>query len=95
LEAFRNGADGVFVGGCHLGECHYQVGNFKTRRRVIMLHELIKSMGISQKRLRLEWISASEGPKFKSTINDFVKTIKQLGPLDLDGSPGITGGDYE
>ena len=81
LQAFQNGADGVFVGGCHPGECHYQVGNFQTRKRIIMLHQLLKGMGIGPERLRLEWISASEGPKFKKTMNEFIDTIRELGPL--------------
>ena len=87
LQAFEKGADGVFVGGCHLGECHYQVGNFKTRRRIIMLHQLLENLGISPKRLRLEWISAAEGPKFKNAMNDFIDTVRELGPLGLETSP--------
>ena len=83
LEAFQRGADGVFVGGCHLGECHYQVGNLQTRKRVMMLHELLKGIGISAKRLRLEWISASEGIRFKDATNEFVDTIRGLGPLEI------------
>ena len=87
LQAFEKGADGVFVGGCHLGECHYQVGNFKTRRRIIMLHQLLENLGISPKRLRLEWISAAEGPKFKNAMNEFIDTVRELGPLGLETSP--------
>jgi len=83
LEAFKNGADGVFVGGCHPGDCHYQVGNLQTRRRIVILHEILKSLGISSKRLRLEWISASEGSKFKDVMNEFIDTIRGLGPLKL------------
>ena len=85
LEAFQKGADGVFVGGCHPGECHYQVGNFKTRRRVLMLRQLLQAMGVSPRRLRLEWISASEGPKFKRVMNEFIDTVRALGPLELNG----------
>jgi len=83
LQAFRHGADGVFVGGCHPGECHYQVGNYQTRRRVILLHELLSGMGISPARLRLEWISAAEGAKFRNTMNDFIDSVRALGPLAL------------
>ena len=83
LQAFQNGADGVCVGGCHPGECHYQVGNFKTRRRIMMLQKLLESLGISSKRLRLEWISASEGPKFKNAMNEFINTVRELGPLEI------------
>ncbi|MCD6101447.1 MAG: hydrogenase iron-sulfur subunit, partial [Candidatus Cloacimonetes bacterium] len=64
LLAFKNGADGVFIGGCHPGDCHYQTGNYKTQRRVILLKKYLDQMGINPNRLRLEWISASEGRKF-------------------------------
>lgn len=83
LEAFRNGADGVFVGGCHPGDCHYQVGNFQTMKRIIILHRLLKSMGISQKRLQLEWISASEGSIYKDAMNKFIDTVRELGSLHI------------
>jgi F420-non-reducing hydrogenase iron-sulfur subunit len=83
LEAFRSGADGVFVGGCHPGDCHYKVGNYQTRKRIMMLHEILKSTGIMPGRLRLEWISASEGSKFKDTMNEFIDTIKRIGPLNI------------
>lgn len=83
LTAFKNGADGVFIGGCHPGDCHYQTGNFKTRRRIMLLDELIKQFGINSNRLRLEWISASEGSIFRDTMNEFIDTIRELGPLKL------------
>ena len=83
LQAFQSGADGVFVGGCHPGECHYQVGNLQTRKRIMMIHRLLKGMGIDPERLRLEWISASEGTKFKKTMNEFIDTIRELGPLNI------------
>lgn len=83
LQAFRNGADGVFVGGCHPGECHYQVGNYQTRRRIILLRELLSRMGISPERLRLEWISAAEGAKFRNVMNEFIDSVRTLGPLEL------------
>ncbi len=85
LQAFRNGADGVLVGGCHPGECHYQVGNFQTRRRMVLLHELLGRMGISPARLRLEWISAAEGAKFRNVMNEFIDSVRDLGPLELNG----------
>ena len=85
LQAFRSGADGVFVGGCHPGDCHYQVGNFQTRRRMVLLHELLGRMGISPERLRLEWISAAEGARFRDTMNEFIDSVRDLGPLELNG----------
>ncbi|MFH1784054.1 MAG: hydrogenase iron-sulfur subunit [bacterium] len=87
LEAFQNGADGVLIGGCHPGDCHYQVGNYQTMKRIIMLHRLLESLGIPQERLRLEWISASEGAKFKNVMNEFINTVRELGPLRLKDSP--------
>src|SRR5512138_81093 len=63
LSAFRQGADGVLIGGCHPGDCHYQEGNYKALRRIRLLQILLKQMGIEKERLRLEWISASEGDR--------------------------------
>ncbi len=83
LWAFARGIDGVFIGGCHPGDCHYQNGNLQTRKRIMMLREILKSMGISKKRLRLEWISASEGSKFKDVMNEFIDTIRGIGPLSI------------
>ena len=84
LEAFKNGADGVLIAGCHLpSDCHYIDGNFETLRRVTLLKTVIQQFGIEPERLRLEWISASEGEKFAATIRDMVQQIKQLGPSPL------------
>jgi len=82
LNAFKKGADGVFIGGCHPGDCHYQVGNYQTQKRIMMLHEVLASLGIPAERLRLEWISASEGAKFKTSMNSFIDTLRDLGPLN-------------
>jgi len=81
LHAFKQGSDGVFIGGCHPGDCHYQTGNYKTKRRVILLKTMLKQMGIDPKRLHLEWISASEGNKFAKTMKEYTETIRNLGPL--------------
>ncbi len=81
LLAFKKGADAVFIGGCHPGDCHYQAGNYKTRRRVILLKKQLQQFGIDPERLHLEWISASEGKKFAQTMQSYVDKIKQLGPL--------------
>jgi len=83
LQAFANGADGVLIGGCHPGDCHYSEGNYKLLRRFRMLRKILKTMGIEEERCRLEWISASEGDKVKVVINEMVDMLKQLGPLGI------------
>ena len=80
IEAFRSGADGVLIAGCHPGDCHYISGNFKAYRRILMLKKLLQQFGLESKRLRLEWVSASEGDRFATVIKDMVKEIKKLGP---------------
>jgi F420-non-reducing hydrogenase iron-sulfur subunit len=83
LQAFKKGADGVFIGGCHIGDCHYSEGNYKTLRRFEFLKLFLEQFGIDPKRLRLEWISASEGDKYAETTLNFEKEIRDLGPLKL------------
>jgi len=83
LEAFRNGADGVLVAGCHLGDCHYISGNYKTQNRVLMLKKVLEQLGLEPERLRLEWVSASEGDRFAKVIKDMTEEIKKLGPNPL------------
>jgi F420-non-reducing hydrogenase iron-sulfur subunit len=83
LWAFQKGADGVFIGGCHPGDCHYIDGNYKTLRRVKMLEKLLEGFGIEPERIHLEWVSAAEGKKFVSVINEFTEKIRKLGPLNL------------
>ncbi|MBN1446397.1 MAG: hydrogenase iron-sulfur subunit [Bacteroidetes bacterium] len=83
LEALSEGADGVLIGGCHPGDCHYAEGNYKALRRFHLLRRMLIGMGIDEKRFRLEWISASEGDKVKTVINDMVEQLQQLGPLDI------------
>ena len=81
FEAFKDGADGVLVAGCHLpSDCHYISGNFKALRRITLLKKALKAFGIEPERLRLEWISASEGDKFATVVRDMVEEIKNLGP---------------
>jgi len=83
LNAFAKGADGVLIGGCHPNDCHYAEGNYKMLRRARLLHRLLADLGIEADRFRLEWISAAEGEKVKSVVNDMVTKIKALGPLGL------------
>ena len=85
LEAFRKGADGVFIGGCHPGDCHYMTGNYKTMRKVILTKRLLSQLGIEPERLRLEWVSAAEGQRFAQVVTDFIEEIKRLGPNPLEG----------
>jgi len=92
LWAFREGADGVLIGGCHPNDCHYQDGNYKTMRRVALLKPLLEQMGIEPERLRLEWISAAEGEKLVHVMSEFVDVVKKLGPLDYGPIAEIVGG---
>jgi F420-non-reducing hydrogenase iron-sulfur subunit len=80
VKPLLEGADGVLVGGCHPGECHYQSGNYKARRRVAILKTIMKAMGVPDERVRLQWISASEGREFAATITTMVEELKALGP---------------
>ena len=86
LAALREGADGVLIGGCHPGDCHYQEGNYKALRRYKLLKMLLRKMGIDDKRVRLEWISASEGDRVQAVMNEIVEDIRKLGPLRLESS---------
>ena len=80
LKAFAEGADGVLIGGCHPGDCHYQEGNYKCLRRYRLLKRLAAQMGIEDDRFRLEWISAAEADRLRSTVDDMVKKVRALGP---------------
>jgi F420-non-reducing hydrogenase iron-sulfur subunit len=80
LKAFKNGADGVLICGCHPGDCHYQEGNYRCLRRYHVLQKYIQQMGIESGRLKLEWISASEGKQYANLINDFTQKIQEMGP---------------
>jgi len=95
LQTYRSGADGVMIGGCHPGDCHYVSGNHKAMRRVMLLQMLLSELGMNPERLVLEWISASEGNRFARRINEFVERITLLGPLKLDQGipPGDTNGE--
>ena len=86
LDALARGADGVLIGGCHPGDCHYQEGNYKILRRVHLLKRVLKQFGVDERRLRLEWISAAEGEKFAQVSTEFTEQVRALGPLVLETS---------
>lgn len=79
LKAFQRGADGVILCGCHPGDCHYSTGNYYARRRMTTLFSMLNYLGIEKQRTRVEWVSAAEGAKFSTVMNDFVKTVTELG----------------
>lgn len=81
LKVFEEGADGVIVLGCHIGDCHYIDGNFRTSKRIPMLRQALAYAGIEPERLRLDWVSASEGDRFAKIVAEFTDTIKRLGPI--------------
>jgi len=81
LEAFKEGADGVLILGCHPGECHYKEGNFHTLKRYIMLRKMLVQFGIEEERLKLDWISASERDRFVEVVSEMVEKVRKLGPL--------------
>jgi len=83
LDAFAKGADAVLIGGCHPNDCHYVEGNYKMLRRFRLLKRMLSDMGIEEDRFRLEWISAAEGEKVKTVVNDMVAKVTALGPLRL------------
>ncbi len=80
IKAFASGADGVLVAGCHPGDCHYISGNIKALRRSVLLHQLLTELGVEKGRFRLEWIAASESPRYVEVVNAMVQDIQRLGP---------------
>ncbi len=81
LKAFNEGADGVLIAGCHPGDCHYVKGNYFTRRRIALVKKLLEYVGIEPKRLRIEWVSASEGNKFAALVKEMTNELRELGPI--------------
>jgi F420-non-reducing hydrogenase iron-sulfur subunit len=86
LKAFQQGADGVLICGCHPGDCHYQTGNYRCLRRFRLLEKYIAQMGIEKERLKLEWISASEGKQFAALVNSMTLDILNVGPSKIKSS---------
>ena len=87
LRAFQKGADGVLIGGCHIGDCHYLKGNYMTIKRMTFLQDLLKFTGMEAGRLHLEWISAAEGPKFAQVVREFTEKIMKMGSPRLKLAP--------
>ena len=83
LKSLLEGADGVLIGGCHPGDCHYQSGNYKARRRVAILRNILKQFGLEDDRVWLRWISASEGKVFADTVTEFTEYLRKKGPAKL------------
>ena len=90
LRAFSNGTDGVFIGGCWPGECHYITeGNYLALSTVHLTRKLLEHIGVNPARLRLEWVSAAEGSRYAEVMNDFTRTLKELGPLGKEIDPKV------
>jgi len=81
LEAFKEGADGIMILGCHLGECHYKEGNFQALKRTALLKKILPQFGIEEQRVRLDWISTSEHEKFAKIVSEIVEKVRELGPM--------------
>ena len=86
LLALANGADGVLICGCHPGDCHYSEGNYKTMRRFPLLKELLSACGVEDERVRLEWVSASEGQRFADVVSEMTERIRAIGPSRIKTS---------
>jgi len=82
LKAFREGADGVLVCGCRLGDCHYVDGNYKTLMRMTLLKKLVQQLGIEEPRVRLQWVCASCAEEFVQAVNKITEDIKAIGPYN-------------
>lgn len=85
LKAFQLGADGVLILGCHPGDCHYAEGNYKAARRVALLKNMLTQFNIEDERVRLDWVSASEGDRFTKIVNEMTAKVKYLGPFHTKG----------
>lgn len=81
VNALQQGADGVLIGGCHPGDCHYVEGNYLARRRITVMKDLLEFIGIDPRRVRMTWVSASEGNKFAEVIAEITEDVKKVGPM--------------
>jgi F420-non-reducing hydrogenase iron-sulfur subunit len=85
VKAFQSGADGVMVLGCHPGDCHYRDGNYYARRRFALMHNFLNFLGIDERRLKIDWVSAAEGKRFAQVVSEFTRQLSELGPLTTAG----------
>ena len=85
MDAFREGADGVMIMGCHPGDCHYRSGNIKAMKRFKLLDKMLGQFGIDRRRMKLDWVAAGEAERFRKLVNEMSNTIKMIGPLHLKG----------
>lgn len=81
VNALQQGADGVLIGGCHPGECHYEQGNYLARRRIMVLRKLLEYIGIDPRRVKMTWVSAAEGGKFADVVKKVTEDIREIGPM--------------
>jgi F420-non-reducing hydrogenase iron-sulfur subunit len=81
VDSFRKGADGVLICGCHPGDCHYNEGNYNMMRRFPLIRKLLAQFGLEPERVRLEWVSASEGDRYAEVVAEFTDQLRKLGPL--------------
>jgi F420-non-reducing hydrogenase iron-sulfur subunit len=81
INALQQGADGVLIGGCHPGDCHYERGNYLARRRMAILKNLLEYLGIDPRRVRMTWVSAAEGKKFAEVVREITEDIRKIGPM--------------
>lgn len=88
LKSLRLGFDGVLVSGCHPGDCHYQTGNYRARRRIALTKKFLEYIGIPEERFKASWVSASEGAKFAQVVADVAKDIEEIGPNKLFARDG-------
>lgn len=92
MTAFREGADGVMILGCHPGDCHYRDGNYKAQRRFRLFARMLGQFGIAAGRFRLDWVAAGEAQRFQAVVTEFTEQVRALGPLHLTGAVAATEG---
>jgi F420-non-reducing hydrogenase iron-sulfur subunit len=90
VKALSEGADGVLIAGCHPGDCHYTSGNYRALGRYTLLKKLLDQLGIENDRVRLEWVSASEGDRWAQVVKDMAEKVKKLGPLAWKSNAEMT-----